>query len=327
MHAKLAILIVNFRTPGVTTDCLRTLVSEVAANPGTRVVVIDNGSGDDSAKQLRQAIDSHGWGGWCELIVSGKNWGFAGGNNRAWEHVRATGGADYVLLLNSDTLVDPGCLAYSLSVMDRDPKIGAMSCRLNNADGTVQIASRRFPTPLRCLAATFSLPWRLPRLFKWADCDDVGWDRTRVSRDIEWMAGAFMLLRGDWLVANGCLDERFFFYGEDIEICHRIWRTGYRCWYDCGASIIHLGGASSDPSRMTTTKRNVHSWRGRYLVQRICFGRPADWLLRLSDLANVAARVLLGRLRGRSQRPENVAMRDELRILARNWSNWSEPTT
>lgn len=325
MQARLAIVIVNFRTPGVTVDCLRTLAAEVAANQGVRVVVVENGSGDTSAVQLREAIERHGWQNWCDLVVSDRNWGFSGGNNRGYERVMETGGAEYILLLNSDTLVEPGCVRFCLDVMDRDKSVGALSCRLLNRDGTVQNTCRKFPTPLRCLAATFSLPWRLPRLFSWADCDDEGWDRNRTARDVEWIGGAFMMLRGPWVEKHGLLDERFFFYGEDIEICHRVWRSGLRCRYEPGATITHLGGASSDPSRMAAGKRNIHSWRGRYLVQRYCYGAWAEWLLRVQDVCNVGLRVLWGRLRRRTASPAHAAMVEELRVLRTNWSRWSKP--
>ncbi len=327
MQAKLAILIVNYRTPGLTVDCLRSLVPEVQANPVTRVLVVENGSGDDSAAVLGTAIESNGWAPWCELIVAGRNWGFAGGNNRAYERLRDTGGARYILLLNSDTIVQPGSLAFSLAVMERDQTIGAMSCRLLNRDGSAQNVCRRFPSPARCLAATFSLPWRLPSLFGWADCDDEGWDRNTVARDVDWLGGAFMLLRGEWVDRHGLLDERFFFYGEDIEICYRVRRSGLRCRYEPGATVVHLGGASSDPSRMTAGKRSIHGWRGRYLVQRYCYGTMADWFLRFQDLCNVGLRVAWGRLRGRSKTPSHITMADELNILKRNWSTWSEPAT
>ena len=76
MRARLAILIVNFRTPTVTLDCLRSLEPEVAANPGTRVVVLDNGSGDDSVERIREGIAAQGWGSWCDLVAESNNWGF-----------------------------------------------------------------------------------------------------------------------------------------------------------------------------------------------------------------------------------------------------------
>lgn len=314
----------NFRTPGLTNDCLRSLAPEVAANPGTRVVVVENGSGDDSAARIGEVLEAEGWRGWCTLVVTEKNWGFAGGNNRGFERMKAEGGAKYYLLLNSDTLVRPGCLADCLKLMEADPTIGVLSCRLLNKDGSAQNVCRKFPSPARCLVTALSLPWKLPRVFGWADCEDLGWDRNTVARDVDWLGGAFLLARGDWVGKHGLLDERFFFYGEDIEFCHRVWRTGFRCHYDPRATVVHLGGSSSDPSRMASNTRNIHSWRGRYLVQRFCYGRVAEFLLKCVDLVNVWARVLIGRVRGKRGTPQHNEMIDALRILTSNWSTWSE---
>jgi GT2 family glycosyltransferase len=326
MEARLVIIIVNFRTAGLTIDCLRSLEPEVAANPGTKVIVVDNGSGDDSAAQIVGAIERGAWRSWCELNASDKNWGFAGGNNRGFERILAKGGAEFYLLLNSDTIVREGCLSRCLRLMESDPTVGLMSCRLLNADGTVQNACRRFPSPARCLATALSLPWRMPRLFSWADCHDPSWDRNTVARDVDWVLGAFMFVRGDWVAKHGPLDERFFFYGEDVEFCHRIWRTGFRCRYDPSATIVHLGGSSSDPSRMAAAARNVHMWRGRYLAQRLCYGRLAELFLRGLDLANVSARIVLGRVRGRRETPGYKVLTESLGVLRRNWNKWGAPS-
>lgn len=316
---ELAIIVVNFRTPTLTLGCLRSLEPEVACNPGTRVVVVENGSGDESAVRLRREIEARQWSAWCTLVESDVNWGFAGGSNRGIERVQHEGGAERVLLLNSDTVVHPGCLARCQAVMRADRRVGAMSCRLLNADGTLQNVCRRFPTPARCIAAALSLPWRFPRAFGWADCEDPGWDRTTSARDVDWLGGAFLMLRGDWIARHGALDERFFFYGEDIELCYRIRRTGLRCYYDPVATVTHLGGASSDPSRMTSDTRTVHRWRGRYLVQRVCYGGVAETIVRCTDIVTSAARVGWGWLVGRKS-AEQRSLAEVVRFLLRNWS-------
>src|SRR5260221_7774153 len=101
--------------------------------------------------------------------------------------------------------------------------------------------------------------------------------------------GAIRLGGEVWNAKSGPLDERFFFYGEDVEFCHRVWRTGFRCHYDPKPTIMHLGGASSDPSRMAAASRNIHVWRGRGLVQRLCYGRLAGDFLRGVGPASAAA--------------------------------------
>ena len=196
----LLIVILNYRTSRLTLDCLRSIDAVRAEVPGTRVLVVDNGSGDDSPARLRAAIDSQSWGDWCELLILPRNLGFAAGNNRGLEQLKTTyRDCPYVLLLNSDTLVQPGALHLSRQMLESDPRIGMMSCRLTNLDGTPQNVTRKFPTPLRLMLCSFGLPWSLPRLFGWADVYDVPAKDLMIKRDCDWLCGAYMFIpqRGD----------------------------------------------------------------------------------------------------------------------------------
>jgi GT2 family glycosyltransferase len=321
-EALLAVIIVNFRTPDMTIDCLRSIEPEIVENSRIRVCVVENGSGDESGARLAGAIEKEGWRSWCTLHSLDKNLGFSGGNNHGIAAVRAEGGARYILLLNSDTVVQPGCFARCVQIMERGPDIGALSCRLLNADGSVQNVCRRFPTPLRCFIAHSSLPWRFPAWFSWADCEDLGWDRNTTARDVEWLGGAFMMLRGDWVAQHHALDDRFFFYGEDVELCHRVWQTGFRCHYDPTSTVIHLGGGSSDPSRIADGTRSFHMWRGRYLIQAICYGRLAKTFLQCTDLLMITLRIARAKITGDSHSAQDAMRKDVRRILIRNWRTW-----
>lgn len=296
-------MVVNYRTPDVTIACLRSLAGEIPHLPGARVVVVDNGSGDGSAERIQAAVEEQSWGGWASTLPLRENGGFAYGNNRG---VETAPGARHYLLLNSDTVVAPGALRYCLGVLERDPGIGAMSCLLLNGDGTVQNVARRFPTPLRRAAGALGLPWKLPRLFAWADLDDPSWDRRTTRRDVDWLGGAFLLVRGEVLRRIGGLDEDFFFYGEDIAFCHRVWRGGSRCHYDPGASVVHYGGTSSDPSRLASGERLAHAWRARHLVHAKLYGeRSAARFLAFERVVH-AMRLGYYRCVGRSGSPEHL---------------------
>lgn len=291
---SLAVVIVNFRTANVTIDCLRSLEPQINQLPGTRVIVVDNGSSDGSAEQLQQHAARHGWR-WLHVTALPQNIGFAAGNNHG---MALTGDAEHVLLLNSDTIVHEGCLQHCTDVMRAQPDIGAMSCLLLSSDGSPQVTARRFLPPHRQFVCALGLPWRLPRMFRWADPEDA-WDRRATRRDVDWIGGAFMFCRADVLKKLGGFDEAFFFYGEDYELCHRIHHTGYRIHYDPRASITHLGGGSSDPVRLPSSEKQSHAWRARYLVCRKCHGLAASTILRLLDSLNYAAIAVVNRLRGK----------------------------
>jgi N-acetylglucosaminyl-diphospho-decaprenol L-rhamnosyltransferase len=307
--ASVLIVIVNFRTPTLTNQCLASLEPEAAAVPGVQVVVVDNDSGDGSAEAIAEEIERRGWGDWAVLLRTGRNGGFAYGNNRGIEAGLGRWDPRYILLLNSDTVVHPGCVKRCIEVMDAEPRIGAMSCCLLNADGTVQNVARRFPSPARLIATAMGLPWRLPRLFGHLDCEDSGWDRRTEARDVDWLGGAFLFCRADVIRRLGGLDERFFFYGEDIEFCHRLRRAGHRIRFDPGATTVHLGGQSSDPTRMAARLRNANIWRARYTVQRMCYGRAAAGLVRVMDVVTLAFRcaaLWLGGRRGRARLRDTI---------------------
>jgi GT2 family glycosyltransferase len=310
----LLVVVVNYRTPDMTLECLGSLATEIRAIPGARVTVVDNGSGDGSAERIADGIARAGWRAWACVVAEKANRGFSAGNNVG---LRSAPGARYFLLLNSDTLVEPGVLRYCQSLMDADPGVGAMSCLVLNDDRSIQNVARRFPTPLRRAASVLGLPWKLPRLFGWANVDDPGWDRRTTARDVDWLGGAFLFVRGDVMRTIGGLDEDFFFYGEDIEFCHRVRRAGGRCHYAPGAAIVHHGGSSSDPSRLASAERAAHAWRARHLVHEKLYGRvSAVASLAFDRLVYRLKRAYLGAAR-RADDPEYRRVSLVLELLAR----------
>lgn len=308
-QCSLLVVVLNYRTPALTVACLESLAPEISSIPDARAVVVDNASGDESVMVIRNLIESRGWAGWLSLLASDTNRGFAGGNNLGIAHGEP---ARFVLLLNSDTVVHPGTLRRCMEVMEKNPRAGAMSCRVLNSDGTIQNVTRRFPSPLRVTCASAGLPWRWPSVFGWADTDDPNWDREHVARDVDWLGGAFLFIRSAALGGRVRLDEDFFFYGEDIEICHRIWKFGWTCRYDPLGTITHHGGASSDPSRMPSGMRSLHRWKARYLVQQKCYGRWASTWTQALDLGVTGAHLLRARVRRNGEAEE---LRERLRLV------------
>ncbi|HEX7009987.1 MAG TPA: glycosyltransferase, partial [Phycisphaeraceae bacterium] len=142
---RLLIVIVNYRTAQLTIDCLRSLEPQVSAKPGIRVVVTDNASGDGSAQQIAQAIEQGGWSGWASMMPLERNGGFAYGNNAAIRPALAAADKpEYVLLLNSDTIVMPGAIDALLAFMDEHPDVGLAGSRIENPDGTPRRSAFRF---------------------------------------------------------------------------------------------------------------------------------------------------------------------------------------
>jgi N-acetylglucosaminyl-diphospho-decaprenol L-rhamnosyltransferase len=315
---NLLIAIINYRTPQITLDCLASLAPQIDDIPGgAHVMLVDNASGDDSIPMLTAAIQKNGWSRWIDIIPSKRNLGFAGGNNLALDSLLDYPEANYVLLLNSDTILKPNVLKHCYDRMEGDETIGVMSCMLLNPDDSVQNTARKLPTPLRLTAYSLGLPWRFPRSFFWADLEDMSWDRRTQARDVDWVGGAFMFVRRRLIDKVGGLDTRFFFYGEDAEYCRRAWKNRYRVFYDPAVAVVHLGGASSDPSRVDSAERDAMRWQARYLLQRRCYGIGAEIFVRAVDICSFSLRYLKLWLRGQRDTPEFATQRDVLAMLLR----------
>lgn len=129
------------------------------------------------------------------------------------------------------------------------------------------------------------------------------------------MGGAPDRIVSRLLALFGLFDPDFFFYGEDVELCHRVMRAGYRVRYDPGATVIHLGGASSEKQADPQWKAR-RLWTSRYQVQRKCYGRLAELTVRFVDLLITGTRVALFRMRHGRMHDKTRRARDQLQMIA-----------
>jgi N-acetylglucosaminyl-diphospho-decaprenol L-rhamnosyltransferase len=236
------VVIVNYKTADLTIKCLRTLEPELRELPGARVTLVDNNSGDGEA--LSRAITENDWGGWVTLDVADHNGGFACGNNRA---IRPTLEAEnpprYVLLLNSDTEARAGSIGALIRFMDDHPEAGIAGSSFENTDGSEWPFAFRFITPLSELdrGLRFGPVSRLlhrhvsPRVM----------DQTR-PQQVDWVAGACMIIRHSLFHKIGLMDEGYFLYFEEVDFCFQARRNGISCWYVPESRIMHIAGQSSD---------------------------------------------------------------------------------
>ncbi len=198
-----AVIVLNYRTPGLVVDCLASLEGQVAP-ARHEVVVVDNCSPDDSADRVETAIRERGWSPWARVVRSRVNGGFAAGNNVG---IRATNAAIRILL-NSDTIVRPGALAAMLDAMRDRPDLGLLGPRLEWSDAEPQISTFRFRTPLTELIAAGRLGWlgrRLPRHVVARELDAP-------ADDLDWASFACIAVRAEVVERVGLLDETYFMY-------------------------------------------------------------------------------------------------------------------
>lgn len=279
---SILVVIVNYKTGALTIDCLGSLQGEMEANPGARVVVTDNDSGDGSIEAIAKAIADRGWSAWAVAQPLGKNGGFAFGNNGAIAPaLKSDHPPDYVWLLNPDTVVRPGALKELVRFLETHPDAGLAGSRLEDPDGTRQMSAFPFPTLLGEFnhGARFGpLHRRLPR---WA-CEPEIHETNPVQAD--WVAGASLLVRKAVFDRIGLLDDGFFMYYEEVDFCLRARREGWTCWYVPTSKVVHLVGQSSGVTDRTRKARRVPGYW--FEARRRFFQRNhGRWRTLLADLA------------------------------------------
>lgn len=248
-NLSLLIVILNYRTPKLTIDCLRSLVDEVRSLPDTRVVVSDNASGDGSVEQIKAAIETEGWGDWVSLMPLDRNGGYAFGNNTPIRAaLQSPQPPPYFLLLNPDTIVRPGALRALVDFMNSHPDVGIAGSRLEDPDGTPQCSAFRFHTVLSELDSGLRLGLVSKLLANWIVWPPIPEAETQT----DWVAGASMIVRRQVFEQVGLLDEEYFMYYEETDFCLQAKKAGWSCWYVPQSRVIHLVGQSSG---VTDTKR------------------------------------------------------------------------
>jgi GT2 family glycosyltransferase len=264
------VVVLNYRTPGMTVDCLESLEPQAVAVPGTRVYVVDNASGDGSDEQIAAAIQDREWAAWCELIVSPVNGGFAAGNNLALEAAEAAGGYELALLLNSDTLLRPGAVQELMAFLEGHPGVGIVGSRLEDPDGTPQASTFRFPSVMSSFESGIRLGVVSRVLKRWIVAMPVRDEAHRA----DWLCGASLMIRREVIDRVGLLDAGYFMYFEETDFCLAARRAGFEAWYVPASRVVHLvGQASGVTSKRPAggrTKRRPRYWfdsRRRYFIK------------------------------------------------------------
>ncbi len=289
---KLFVVVLCYRVPDLTIDCLHSLSREIERVPGTRVGVCENGTGGEVPERLARAIEENGWSSWCELTVVYPNRGFTGGNNLIIRPLlESADPPDYVLLLNADTIVLEHALDTLVQFMDDHPEVGIAGSQLLSPEGQVQGSPFRFPSVLTELDRGLRLgivsrlisPWIAP---------------TTTTCPVDWVAGASMILRRSMLAEIGLLDEGLFTYFDDVDICLRARRAGWETWFVPQSKVIHLEGAATGVGAREV-KRLPAYW---FEARRRCFLKNYGKLrTALADAAFLCG-FALWRLRCRVQR-------------------------
>ncbi len=252
----LSIIIVSYNALDYLRRCL-TLVEAASDGLNLEVFVVDNQSRDNSCEMVEKEFP------YVILLRAESNLGFAAANNLAIR--QATG--RYYLLLNSDAFVEPDALRKSVALMDATPKAGAAGAHLTFEDGTYQVSARFFPTLISEFFTLSGLCAHFPKS-KFFSRTNRTWDDPERPAQVDWVTGAFMLLRASLLESIGLLNEELYFYYEDVDLCARIKKAGYEVWYFPQIRATHVGGgsASTTDQPFSSDGSQVIHWRMRSML-------------------------------------------------------------
>ena len=238
MSSDLAIVIVNWNSAKYLFECLPSF-SGGAGTLKADVILVDNASTTDDLDRLAAAFP------FVRLVRNETNIGFARANNLGFR----MSDAPYLLFLNPDTRVEEGALCRMFEVMQTHQDAGVVGCRLLNSDLTVQTSCvQRYPTIMNQVLG-------MELLFRWfPEWSLWGWPKCAEDPvPVEVISGACMLVRRDVFERVGMFSEDYFMYAEDVDLCYKAAKAGWRCYYVPDATVVHHGGGSSQ-------QRSVSSW-------------------------------------------------------------------
>ncbi len=211
--------------------CLSSVLKETI-NTDFEVIVVDNASTDGTLEMLKNEFSR------VNVISNTENMGFAAANNIG---IRQANGR-YILLLNPDTEILNGAIQETVAFMDKHPQAGIVGCKLIFPSGQIQTSLRSFPTIRNLLIETFFLEKIFPKTFGkhfYLDFDHNS------DKQVDWVSGAYFLIRREVIEKIGLLDEQFYMYSEEMDYCYRAKQAGYEIWFTNRGNVIHHWGGMS----------------------------------------------------------------------------------
>ncbi len=236
---ELSVIIVNYNVKHFLEQCLYSVRQALSKTNG-EIIVIDNCSSDNSLSYLQPIFPE------VRFIANKENLGFARACNQGWK--MSTG--RFVLFLNPDTILPEDSFEAGIRFFDQHPEAGALGSKMLDGSGVFLKESKRaFPSPLTSLYKLFGLSKLFPRSSHFSRYHLGHLDENK-DNEVDVLAGAYMMIRKEVLDEVGGFDERFFMYGEDVDLSYRIQKSGHKNYYFAGSPIIHFKGESTRKGSM-----------------------------------------------------------------------------
>ncbi|MEM9879266.1 MAG: glycosyltransferase family 2 protein [Pseudomonadota bacterium] len=237
---QLSIVLLNYRTGDMTVECLQGILDECAqCDIRVETIIVDNASGDGSDEVIAAYLESTNIDtGVMRLVRSPVNGGFSAGNNLGIKAAKS----DFILLLNSDTLLTPGCLTALIECAHKSPAAGIIGAQLMDADGTKQYSHFNYISPISEFLVRAGIGF-FDRIFRHYIIRKPI-QSTQITNPADWVSFAGVLVRRDLIDAIGLMDEGYFLYFEDTDYCQMARKAGWGVLQATQSLIIHKRGGS-----------------------------------------------------------------------------------
>ena len=274
MNKLVSVVIVSFNVRGFLESLINSLRRSLEGIE-SEIVVVDNSSDDDTVEFLKKNFQD------VKLIENHLNLGFGKANNQG---VEASSG-EYLLLINPDAVVGENTIREMLAFSKEHPDAGATSCKVLNADGTLQKTCRRgFPTPWVAFTKISGLSAVFPRTRLFGRYN-LTYLNPEEDHEVDAIGGSFMFIPRHVFEEVSGFDEDYFMYGEDIDLCYKIKRAGYKVYYTPSTSAIHFKGESTRRSNINQTYEFYRAM-SVFVEKRYGMNTLLSRLLRLAILLN-----------------------------------------
>jgi len=265
---KVDIIVVNWNSGEMTLQAVAPYLGYSSSTVSCNVIVADNASADNSLDVLRDHVDN--------LVINTENIGFG----KACNQVYKTSLADYILLLNPDTVSEPAVLEGLVNFLEKNPSYGIAGPAQVDKDGHIMKTCGRFPTVKTSFFEVTGLSKLFPKIFTPVPIM-IDWDHGQ-SKEVDHVMGSYMLIRKSVLDKIGFMDEAYFVFMEDMDLSKRFKDAGFKTFYDTSRSIFHEGGGGA--GQKPDARRLFYSMSSRRLYWKKYFGKFSYSILLLLSI-------------------------------------------
>lgn len=249
---RILTIILNYKTADMTLQSAAAALREMAEIEG-EIVIVDNASGDGSFEVMQAHVDQENWSR-VRVVQSPRNGGFGAGNNVGLQLGFSDGAApDYYYVLNSDAFPDAGSIAALLNYLEGHPQVGFAGSYIHGPEGDPHLTTFRFPS----ICSELEGAARFGPISRLLSAKRVPIDVPETTQEVDWLAGASLMMRREVLESIGLFDESFFLYFEETDLCRRAKLAGWPTVFVRESEVTHIGSVSTG---MKTWARMPQYW-------------------------------------------------------------------